>query len=145
MYPVVSIYGAVTALYMLQQVWLAYAVTDQPAQVSDELRALAGVVPAQRPDVYHVIVDGFGRPDVLRDRYELDLSDFVRSLTARGFEVAEIAGDQGVGGKVEGRRRLPSAPTSLGVASIYGFYDIGAAWKHDVPGRESAATAGVGA
>jgi hypothetical protein len=87
-YPVVSIYGAVIALSMLLQIWLAYAVTDPSARVSDELQALAGVAPAQRPDVYHVIVDGFGRPDVLRDRYQLDVSDFVRSLTTRGFEVA---------------------------------------------------------
>ena len=28
--------------------------------------------------------------------------------------------------------------------SLYGFYDIGAAWKNDAPGRESAATAGFG-
>jgi hemolysin activation/secretion protein len=62
----------------------------------------------------------------------------------RGFEVAEIAGDQGLGAKVEVRRRLPTAPAVLGRASIHGFYDIGAAWKQDVPGRESAATAGVG-
>ena len=30
----------------------------------------------------------------------------------------------------------------FGRLSAYGFYDIGAAWKQDVPGRESAATAG---
>jgi hemolysin activation/secretion protein len=62
----------------------------------------------------------------------------------RGFEVAEIAGDQGVGAKVEGRSRLLAAPASLGRASIYGFYDLGAAWKQDAGGRESAATAGFG-
>jgi hemolysin activation/secretion protein len=62
----------------------------------------------------------------------------------RGFEVTEIAGDQGLGAKVELRRRLASAPALLGRASAYGFYDIGAAWKQDVPGRESAATAGIG-
>lgn len=62
----------------------------------------------------------------------------------RGFEVAEIAGDQGLGAKLEGRRRLPRAPALLGSASLYAFYDIGAAWKQDRPGRESAATAGFG-
>ena len=60
----------------------------------------------------------------------------------RGFEVAEIAGDQGLGAKLEGRRQLPGAPRALGSASFYGFYDIGAAWKQDAPQRESAATAG---
>lgn len=62
----------------------------------------------------------------------------------RGFEVAEIAGDLGIGGKVEGRRQLRAAPALLGRASLYGFYDIGATWKQDLPGRESAATAGFG-
>jgi hemolysin activation/secretion protein len=62
----------------------------------------------------------------------------------RGFEVAEIAGDEGLGAKVELRRGLDKAPAILRGASLYGFYDIGAAFKNDVPGRESAATAGVG-
>jgi hemolysin activation/secretion protein len=62
----------------------------------------------------------------------------------RGFEVAEIAGDRGVGGKLELRRDLRSTETLVGRLSTYGFYDIGAAWKQDRPGRESAATAGLG-
>lgn len=62
----------------------------------------------------------------------------------RGFEVAEIAGDRGVGAKIEGRRSLPQAPSRFGRASVYGFYDIGAAFKEDTPGRESAASAGIG-
>jgi len=62
----------------------------------------------------------------------------------RGFEVAEIAGDQALGAKLEGRRRLPRSPAALGSTSVYGFYDIGAAWKQDAPLVESAATAGFG-
>ena len=62
----------------------------------------------------------------------------------RGFEVAAIAGDQGIGAKAELRRSLPSAPAALRNASVYGFYDVGVAFKQDVPGRESAATAGFG-
>jgi hemolysin activation/secretion protein len=62
----------------------------------------------------------------------------------RGFEVAEIAGDRGVGGKLELRRDLLDTGTRVGRLSGYGFYDIGAAWKRDRPGRESAATAGFG-
>ena len=62
----------------------------------------------------------------------------------RGFEVAEIAGDSGIGGKLELRRDLMNTESFIGRLSAYGFYDIGAAWKQDVPGRESAATAGTG-
>ena len=62
----------------------------------------------------------------------------------RGFEVAEIAGDRGIGGKLELRREVANTESFAGRVSAYGFYDIGAAWKQDIPGRESAATAGTG-
>lgn len=62
----------------------------------------------------------------------------------RGFEVAEIAGDRGLGAKIELIRRLNGIPDAAGPVSIYSFYDLGAAWKRDDPGRESAASAGFG-
>lgn len=62
----------------------------------------------------------------------------------RGFEVAEFAGDRGIGGKLELRCDLLSSDGPLGRLSAYGFYDVGAAWKEDRPGRESATTAGTG-
>jgi hemolysin activation/secretion protein len=62
----------------------------------------------------------------------------------RGFEMAEIAGDRGLGGKLELRRDLRDSEGFFGRLSTYGFYDIGAAWKQNAPGRESAATGGVG-
>jgi hemolysin activation/secretion protein len=62
----------------------------------------------------------------------------------RGFEVAEIAGDRGVGAKFELRRDLLNTDGMFGRLSAYGFYDFGAAWKQDRPGRESATTAGTG-
>jgi hemolysin activation/secretion protein len=62
----------------------------------------------------------------------------------RGFEVAEIAGDRGLGGKVELRREVLNTDSFMGRLSTYGFYDIGAAWKQDFPGHESAATSGLG-
>jgi hemolysin activation/secretion protein len=62
----------------------------------------------------------------------------------RGFEVAEIAGDRGLGAKLELRRDLRNTESMVGRLSTYGFYDLGAAWKRDRPGRESATTAGLG-
>jgi hemolysin activation/secretion protein len=62
----------------------------------------------------------------------------------RGFEVAEIAGDRGLGAKIELRRDLLATESFIGRLSAYGFYDIGAAWKQNRPGRESAATVGSG-
>ena len=40
-----------------------------------------------KPDIYHVVLDGFGRPDILEERFALDLDPFVSALEARGFTV----------------------------------------------------------
>jgi len=90
-----------------------------------------------------VRVDAFAQysSDVLADSERFKIGG---ERLGRGFEVAEIAGDHGLGGKVLLRRDLPVAETPVGRPSAYGFYDIGAAWKKDQPGRESAATLGAG-
>jgi hypothetical protein len=41
-----------------------------------------------RPDIYYIIVDGYGRADVLKELYRFDNSDFIKFLTNRGFYVA---------------------------------------------------------
>jgi hemolysin activation/secretion protein len=62
----------------------------------------------------------------------------------RGFDAAALSGDRGLGSKIELRRRLASGVPLVDRVDAYGFYDLGGAWAHDVPGRESAASAGVG-
>jgi hemolysin activation/secretion protein len=42
------------------------------------------------------------------------------------------------------QRRLPVLDGGFGEVGVYATYDVGAAWKNDRPGRESAATAGLG-
>jgi hypothetical protein len=42
----------------------------------------------QRPDIYYIILDGFGRADVLRELYDYDLEPFLAGLERRGFFVA---------------------------------------------------------
>lgn len=44
------------------------------------------------PDVYHLIMDEFGRPDVLRAMYGVDVSPLVQQLQARGFEISDDRG-----------------------------------------------------
>jgi hemolysin activation/secretion protein len=62
----------------------------------------------------------------------------------RGFEAAAASGDRGLGTKVELRRRLSDASGPLGSGAVYGYYDLGTAWKDDPGGRESAASGGIG-
>lgn len=92
---------------------------------------------------WSVRVDAFGQQSayVLPDaeRYKIG-----GERLGRGFEVTEIAGDQGLGAKAELRREMTGAAAPVGKTSLYGFYDFAAAWKQDQPGRESAVTAGIG-
>ena len=40
------------------------------------------------PDVYHVIFDGLGRPDILAHQYHVDTSRYLASLGAQGMRVS---------------------------------------------------------
>lgn len=40
------------------------------------------------PDVYYIILDGYGREDILRDYYDFDNSAFIDTLASKGFYVA---------------------------------------------------------
>ncbi len=43
------------------------------------------------PDIYYIIVDGYGRADMLQELYAFDNGDFVDFLRERGFYVAEAS------------------------------------------------------
>ena len=94
-------------------------------------------------DSWSLRVDGYAQhsTDVLPDGERFKIGG---ERLGRGFEVAEIAGDQGLGAKLLVRRDLPGSSSAWGRPSAYAFYDIGAAWKQDIDGRESAATLGAG-
>lgn len=47
--------------------------------------------PADPPDVYYLILDAYGREDVLRDLYGYDNSGFIAALRRRGFQVDDWA------------------------------------------------------
>jgi hypothetical protein len=47
-----------------------------------------GPKPARLPDIYYIILDAYGRSDVLRDIYDYDNREFLNHLTKKGFYVA---------------------------------------------------------
>lgn len=60
---------------------------NDPASASPiELKA-----PEQLPDVYYVVLDAYGRGDVLADHMGIDNSEFLRELEALGFYVASCS------------------------------------------------------
>jgi hypothetical protein len=46
-------------------------------------------VPSSPPDIYYIILDGYGRADILADMYGFDNSEFLDYLSKNGFFVAE--------------------------------------------------------
>ncbi len=46
-------------------------------------------MPSHLPDIFYLILDGFGRDDILRDIYHIDNSDFLNELRKRGFYIAD--------------------------------------------------------
>lgn len=45
--------------------------------------------PVNAPDIYYIMLDGYGRSDVLRYLFDYDNSDFIAFLKEKGFYVAE--------------------------------------------------------
>ena len=66
-----------------EQPWRSAADELIESVVSTQAERPAG----PQPDIYYLILDGFGRQDVLQDLYDLDLQPFVNALEARGFVV----------------------------------------------------------
>jgi hemolysin activation/secretion protein len=116
---------------------------EDPRRADFLITLLQGSSSRRFADLWSVRLDGFSQytQHVLPDTERFKIGG---DRLGRGFEVAEIAGDRGLGAKVELRRDLVNTESFIGRVSAYGFYDVGAAWKNDRPGRESAATAGSG-
>jgi hypothetical protein len=67
-----------------------YLLENGVARSSKEPVQVAVIESAEsRPDIYYIILDAYGRQDILQTFYELDNSSFLNDLSARGFYVAE--------------------------------------------------------
>ncbi len=62
---------------------LSFNPTERPVPVAEFAS------PAPRPDIYYIILDGYGRQDILEAFYKFDNSEFIDGLRARGFYVAD--------------------------------------------------------
>jgi hypothetical protein len=59
-----------------------------------EIEAIPGVTPGriyEDADIYHIILDGYGRADILADLYDHDNAPFLDELRKRGFCVVDSA------------------------------------------------------
>ena len=94
--------------------------SSQPRQNPSALNLKAGDQP---PDIYYIILDGYGRSDVLKNEYGYDNSDFLNSLRDLGFYIA-------------GCSQSNYAQTQMSLASSMNFDYLDALSDRFVPGSE---------
>lgn len=70
-------------------VWSVFQQTSADRSVQTSYSQV--VASANRPDIYYIILDAYGREDVLRDLLEYDNSEFLNALRQRGFYVADCS------------------------------------------------------
>lgn len=68
-----------------------FLLESKSSQVGQSPSALDLKVGDQPPDIYYIILDGYGRSDILKNDYGYDNSDFLNTLQNLGFYVAECS------------------------------------------------------
>lgn len=116
---------------------------DEPGQSSFSIWRVHYARTARLGDSWTWRVDGYGQysDDVLSPVKQFKVGG---GRIGRGFEAAAASGDRGAGAKLDLRRPIGAEVPWFGPAQVYGFYDLGAAWRNNEPGRESAASTGIG-
>lgn len=90
------------------------------AQISEGCSS-AVEMPAQRPDIYYIILDAYARHDVLRESYQYDNSWFLEDLRGMGFYVAEAS-------------QSNYTSTGLSLASSLNYSYLSGEYDHSPPG-----------
>lgn len=67
-----------------------FAGPDGPARQPSSIQSVAAA-PAEAPDIYVIVLDGYARRDVLARYYGHDNGGFIEDLERRGFEVASAS------------------------------------------------------
>jgi hypothetical protein len=80
--------------------------TNTTDQLSDDL-----------PDIYYIVLDGYGRADVLEEIYQFDNQPFLDHLTELGFYIADES-------HTNYNQTFLSIPTSLNMAYINDLMDV---------------------
>src|SRR5574341_1867696 len=86
---IVGLFLLILPLYRLTSFFLQSRVSQAKAETSTSVLDLK--VENEPPDIYYIILDGYGRADVLKNQYGYDNSDFLTALKNLGFYVADCA------------------------------------------------------
>lgn len=71
----------------------SYSIRQLAANRTDRKAPVVSSIPVDKsaPDVYYIILDAYGRQDVLREKYGFDNSQFVSDLRERDFYVGDCS------------------------------------------------------
>jgi hypothetical protein len=102
-----------------------FFVKNQESQANAEKNtsALNLKVNRQPPDIYYIILDGYGRSDILKNEYQYDNSGFLNGMRDLGFYIADCA-------------QSNYAQTQISLASSLNFNYLDALSNHFVPGSD---------
>ena len=64
-------------------------ISDWNNQIDNEFSSTTEGHSRNSPDIYYIILDGYGRSDILKEIYDYDNSEFLTFLKQEGFYVAE--------------------------------------------------------
>jgi hypothetical protein len=101
----------------------AFALRNSNSQTETNTSTLNLQVGDRAPDIYYIILDGYGRSDILKDEYGYDNSDFLNALRSMGFYIAECS-------------QSNYAQTQMSLASSLNFNYIDALSDRFVPGTD---------
>jgi hemolysin activation/secretion protein len=120
------------------------ATTADPRNTDFSIARLRYARLAPINDLWSWRVDAYAQtsPDVLPSIKRFKVGG---GRIGRGFEAAAVSSDSGIGGKVELKRQVGEKIAWLERGDLYGFYDLGSAWRNDAGGRESASSTAIGA
>ena len=104
---------------------VSFSVQSNASEANTEKNtaALSLRVPDLPPDIYYIILDGYGRSDILKDEYEYDNSAFLDRLRRLGFFIADCA-------------QSNYAQTQMSLASSLNFNYLDALSNRFVPGSD---------
>jgi hypothetical protein len=122
-YPL-NVIGFVLLILPLIQMTLFFLQSrNSQAEAAKDTSALNLKVSNQSPDIYYIILDGYGREDVLKNEYGYDNSDFLNTLRGLGFFVADCS-------------QSNYAQTQISLASSLNFNYLDALSDRFQPGSE---------
>ncbi len=78
-------------LSLINHARLSALYSNRNTQSIDQISTTAGTSTTTHPDVYYIILDMYGRDDVLLERFDYDNSPFLKELEDLGFYVARCS------------------------------------------------------